>query len=741
MGLLGVLAVVPGAAGAESAAANGTEQQQPALEASADEPALSEPEAPVGASSPLSALETFAARSGLPILLQPNAGAPEVTVCTAVSAGVSEDPAGSVGTARVVAEMVARGGYQSGGRDDAALLESRGVSSALTVARDVVTFCSTAPARELPLLLWTAAGRFSRQAVTSDGFAAAVERMAELADRDAEDAFGHVAPDRLRRMALLGTERLAHPALPNSSELGLLEFEDARDFHSAHYVARRSALAIVGGFDADVAKRLVREQLDYVPEGASAEQETDKKRNAWRLRPQTTQRFSMIESPEITTPAAWYGWVAAEEEREELSTLVLALSGSKRLGGKVVGKSARSLVVHLPEADEPDLVRLEVVGSGSQSLGTIEKLLDDEVRAVQTNPPSAAEIADARAQLAARERSELSTAEGRARALARGVLRGREPTSILAPLDEQRAPAKEIESSALVRLAQARLDRYRRSVVEVYPKGWQDPWQTPMPVYHLISPGETLSSIAKQHKTTVAQLTKMNGMAATKTLFPGERLKVPRGAASQERALRTHQVRRGDTLSALAVKYGVSARAIAEENGMTVKQPIQNGETLRIPWSSGGNGSSDANGGGGASVPPKEADKASPITHIVKPGETLGGIAIRYGVRLGALASANGLSAKSLVQAGRELVIPRAASAKSKDEADAKTTASKGDKSGSSNGAASALKTTTYTVKNGDTLSGIAKRHGIGVTDLERANGISRKATLRQGQKLEIPAK
>ncbi len=736
MGLLGALAVASSAWGAEASAPVGVTEELGAAEPNANESAAS---GSVSVAA-LTGAEALRAKSGLPVLLQPNTGAPEVTVCTAVAAGVNEDPSGALGTARVVADMVARGGYRSGDRDDAALLESRGVSSALSMMRDVVTFCSTAPARELPLLLWTAAGRFSRQAVTSEGFALALERMGERAEREAEDAFGHVAPDRLRRMALLGNERLAHPSLPNSSELGALEFESARDFHAARYVASRSAVAIVGGVDVEVAKRLVREQLDYVPAGAATEPSTRAK-GAFRLAPQTTQRFSMIESPDVTTPAVWYGWVAPEAEREELSTLVLALASQKRLAGKIVGKSARSLTVHLPETSELDLVRLEIVGSGPQSLGTIEKALDDELRAVQANPPSEAEIADARSALALREQSELSTAEGRARALARGALHGKEPSVILAPLASAERASPEFERAALGRLAQTRLGRYHRSIVEVYPKGWQDPWQTPMPVYHLISPGETLSSIAKQHKTTVEQLTKMNGMAATKTLFPGEKLKVPRGAASQERALRTHQVRRGDTLSALAVKYGVSARAIAEENGMTVKQPIQSGETLRIPWSSGNGGgassSGESSGGGGAAAPPKEADKSAPVTHVVKPGETLGGIAVRYGVRLGALASANGLTVKSMVQAGRELVIPRAPSDKAQNQVDAKAPATKGDKPAQ----ASSAKTTKYIVQSGDTLSGIAKRHGVGVTDLERANGISRKATLRAGQKLEIPAK
>ena len=123
--------------------------------------------------------------------------------------------------------------------------------------------------------------------------------------------------------------------------------------------------------------------------------------------------------------------------------------------------------------------------------------------------------------------------------------------------------------------------------------------------------------------------------------------------------------------------------------------------------SSRGGASSDDGGGAKKNV------------YVVQAGETLGGIAIKLGVRLAALATANGLTTKSMVRVGQELVVPTDASARRAD----------------------LPKTTTYVVKNGDTLSGVAKKHGVTVTELEKLNGINRKATLRLGQTLKIPAK
>ena len=46
----------------------------------------------------------------------------------------------------------------------------------------------------------------------------------------------------------------------------------------------------------------------------------------------------------------------------------------------------------------------------------------------------------------------------------------------------------------------------------------------------------------------------------------------------------------------------------------------------------------------------------------------------------------------------------------------------------------------TYTVRRGDSLSGIASKHGVSMSSLQRANGISNASHIQVGQKLKIPA-
>jgi lipoprotein-anchoring transpeptidase ErfK/SrfK len=104
-----------------------------------------------------------------------------------------------------------------------------------------------------------------------------------------------------------------------------------------------------------------------------------------------------------------------------------------------------------------------------------------------------------------------------------------------------------------------------------------------------------------------------------------------------------HVVQRGETLSQIARRYGVSTTALAQANSIGNPNFIYAGQRLAIPGASGGASTGGATASGGV--------------HVVRPGENLSSIAARYGTSVAALARANGIANPNHIFVGQRLTI------------------------------------------------------------------------------------
>jgi len=190
------------------------------------------------------------------------------------------------------------------------------------------------------------------------------------------------------------------------------------------------------------------------------------------------------------------------------------------------------------------------------------------------------------------------------------------------------------------------------------------------------------------------------------TTFVAALAKVPK---SKRVTVAYHKVRRGETLGVIAGKYSVSVGEISRANGIKNANRVYVGQSLLIP----GRGGSSRNYVAAASSKTRTDARAVPSTHTVRSGETLSGIASKYGTSTSSLQQRNGISGSKIV-VGQKLKI-----------------------SGSTSTAKS-TSTTKYTVKSGDSLSKIAARYSVKTSDLQRWNGISNASSIRVGQVLKI---
>jgi soluble lytic murein transglycosylase-like protein len=121
------------------------------------------------------------------------------------------------------------------------------------------------------------------------------------------------------------------------------------------------------------------------------------------------------------------------------------------------------------------------------------------------------------------------------------------------------------------------------------------------------------------------------------------------------------------------------------------------------------------------------------VAHTVEPGETLWSIAAASNLTTHALAAANGLSEDAQVVAGSTIQVP------SEEEAAAALAGTPQGAPGSAGTSAAPPPLGAYTVRPGDTLSGIAAASGVGTGQLAWMNGLDPAAPLLIGTALKLP--
>ncbi|NOX60892.1 MAG: LysM peptidoglycan-binding domain-containing protein [Chloroflexi bacterium] len=122
----------------------------------------------------------------------------------------------------------------------------------------------------------------------------------------------------------------------------------------------------------------------------------------------------------------------------------------------------------------------------------------------------------------------------------------------------------------------------------------------------------------------------------------------------------TYVVQRGDTLSAIAARYGTTVKYLAETNGIKNPSLIRVNQVLKVPCAVTlpSTASSDGSSVAVANAQTSNASKAAAATYVVKRGDTLKKIARRNGVTVKQLRQFNRIRNPRLIRPGQVLLIP-----------------------------------------------------------------------------------
>ncbi|MGQ0794393.1 MAG: LysM peptidoglycan-binding domain-containing protein [Deltaproteobacteria bacterium] len=192
---------------------------------------------------------------------------------------------------------------------------------------------------------------------------------------------------------------------------------------------------------------------------------------------------------------------------------------------------------------------------------------------------------------------------------------------------------------------------------------------------------------------------------------------------ASESASAKYRVRRGDTLTKIAARHGVSLASLKKAN--RIKGPyVKIGRVITIP--SGGRSVGEADSYVAEAKPKKASStrrQTQPsVRHTVRRGETLHRVALKYGVSVDSLKEANNIRGTT-IKSGQSLRVPgvSVASAKTKPKLDSKVVKH-------------------HNVRSGDTLWNIANKYEVSVSDIKNWNNL-RSSNLALGDRLTIYVK
>jgi LysM repeat protein/predicted nucleic acid-binding Zn ribbon protein len=165
---------------------------------------------------------------------------------------------------------------------------------------------------------------------------------------------------------------------------------------------------------------------------------------------------------------------------------------------------------------------------------------------------------------------------------------------------------------------------------------------------HVVESGETVGTIAKKYGTTTAAILEANGLKERTLIHPGDELIIPLPLADTPTPTPTltpsptpfiYKIKSGDTLSAIAKRFGTTVEVLMEVNSITDATNLRIGTELTIMQ------------------PPDFTATMAYEIYEVEQGDTLISISAKYNVTVAQIREANGLEGNNL-RVGQELRIP-----------------------------------------------------------------------------------
>ena len=419
---------------------------------------------------PPTAIKQFNLENGLRVILCEDHTIPVVSVALYYDVGSRNEKTGRTGFAHLFEHMMFQGSENVPKAAHFQYIFNAGGTMNGTTSTERTNYFETLPASHLPLALWLESDRMRSLKVTQENLdnqrsAVQEEKRLRYDNQPYVNAFLRI------NELIFKNPANAHSTIGSMEDLDAATIQDVQEFFRIYYAPNNAVLTIAGDFDEDEATALVRHYFESIP-SQSPPPPVD-----------VSEPDNVAQSQEVfydslaPAPAFVLGWKIPPRRTPDYYALSLAADlifegDSSRLYQKLVkgDESVVSIQGGIDERRGPSAWYIFALPKPGEEVSEIRQQIVDEIRALGTSGPSAAEMEKLRNSLCNDTVRGRQSTMYRAQRLSEYALYDGDPTLFDSELDKYLAITPEEIRSAVQRF----LDVENRVVLDIVPKTAED---------------------------------------------------------------------------------------------------------------------------------------------------------------------------------------------------------------------------------------------------------------------------
>ena len=415
---------------------------------------------------PPTAIKQFNLENGLRVILCEDHTIPVVSVALYYDVGSRNEKTGRTGFAHLFEHMMFQGSENVPKAAHFQYIFNAGGTMNGTTSTERTNYFETLPASHLPLALWLESDRMRSLKVTQENLdnqrsAVQEEKRLRYDNQPYVNAFLRI------NELIFKNPANAHSTIGSMEDLDAATIDDVQEFFRIYYAPNNAVLTIAGDFDEDEATALVRHYFENIPSQPSPPP-VDVNEPEYVAQSQEVFYDSLAPAPAFVL-----GWKIPPRRTPDYYALSLAADlifegDSSRLYQKLVkgDESVVSIQGGIDERRGPSAWYIFALPKPGEEVSEIRQQIVDEIRALGTSGPSAAEMEKLRNSLCNDTVRGRQSTMYRAQRLSEYALYDGDPTLFDSELDKYLAITPEEIRSAVQRF----LDVENRVVLDIVPK-------------------------------------------------------------------------------------------------------------------------------------------------------------------------------------------------------------------------------------------------------------------------------